>query len=393
MLRFVVCALLACASSWAQPAVRLKTGDPAPRLQFAKVMQTPGPSVSDWDMRGKVVVVRLTNGIMFDDPQSVRWNELAARFVGRPVEFVLVTSEPESMVKRILRDAPVSGWIVLDPEESTARTFGMHAVPCTIVIDAMGRVAGFARGSRVDEAMIQSVLNGEPRGFEAEPEMLLHPQEPMPAYSPSYEVHISPTTRTDNGTSISAGNEKWYARGFGLRQIIMNMWQVSPDRLDFPASLDTGKRYDFAVVLPTPERDIIPELVKQAIQKEFGVTVTRESRDIDVYVMTAPNGKSAELEELPQLRTGQRSSSGMSVTDARIVAHGMRMEELVHTLQRRLGRPVIDETNLTGRYNFVVSVAGSGSEAFMQMLRDKLGLVLTPERRPVEITVVRAANR
>src|SRR5947209_20270450 len=80
-------------------------------------------------------------------------------------------------------------------------------------------------------------------------------RDPKPDYPPSYQVHISPTTKTEDGTSTTIAPDYWIARGFELKAVIASVYQVDPSRLDFPLSLDDAKRYDFALVLPKPESE------------------------------------------------------------------------------------------------------------------------------------------
>jgi hypothetical protein len=62
--------------------------------------------------------------------------------------------------------------------------------------------------------------------------------------------------------------------------------------VDLPAALDDGARYDFVLVLPRDEEEeTMNRLVLGEIEKHFHVVATREIRTVDVYVMTAIQGK------------------------------------------------------------------------------------------------------
>ncbi len=53
-----------------------------------------------------------------------------------------------------------------------------------------------------------------------------------------------------------------------------------------------------------------------------------------------------------------------------------------------LGRPVLDETDLGGRYDWELQYDPDAPESVIQAVRDQLGLQLTPARRPVDFIVV-----
>ena len=78
------------------------------------------------------------------------------------------------------------------------------------------------------------------------------------------------------------------------------------------------------------------------------------------------------------------------------------------SLLRTTGRPVVDRTGLSGRYNFTANLqdlpAGASAEelkravvesdtAVFAALEEQLGLKLTAERAPIEVLVVDGADR
>jgi uncharacterized protein (TIGR03435 family) len=71
-----------------------------------------------------------------------------------------------------------------------------------------------------------------------------------------------------------------------------------------------------------------------------------------------------------------------------ISAFNADMAGFRRALEEGLGRQIIDETNLAGTYNLVISGNAQSNEEFLGMLRDDLGLVLTPDHRKVEMLVI-----
>jgi uncharacterized protein (TIGR03435 family) len=65
------------------------------------------------------------------------------------------------------------------------------------------------------------------------------------------------------------------------------------------------------------------------------------------------------------------------------------LDDFCRTIERALDRPVVNETNLKGEYEFNVK-AGEGSEnTFLERLRDQFNLNITPAQRRVEVVVLR----
>jgi hypothetical protein len=72
-----------------------------------------------------------------------------------------------------------------------------------------------------------------------------------------------------------------------------------------------------------------------------------------------------------------------------VSASGTTLQEYGHLLEGALGRPVVDETGLRGRYTLQMEGDAASQEDFLARLRDQLGLVLTPARRDVTFLVMR----
>jgi len=65
------------------------------------------------------------------------------------------------------------------------------------------------------------------------------------------------------------------------------------------------------------------------------------------------------------------------------------MAELPAMLEEVVGRPVIDESGLDGRYQVEVTGPHESRDAFRAALEREMGLTLTPGRREIEVVVVR----
>ena len=65
------------------------------------------------------------------------------------------------------------------------------------------------------------------------------------------------------------------------------------------------------------------------------------------------------------------------------------MADFRRVLEDGLKRPIVDETGLDGTYDFEVHGNARGTDEFLGMLRDQLGLVLTPGQGKIEMLVIR----
>ena len=73
--------------------------------------------------------------------------------------------------------------------------------------------------------------------------------------------------------------------------------------------------------------------------------------------------------------------------------HSMPFMFLVNWFEEILGGQVINETGLPGIYGFELKERVNTPEAFVELLRDEAGLLITRERREVPMLIVRQRNR
>ena len=228
-----------------------------------------------------------------------------------------------------------------------------------------------------------------------------------------YEVHIAATTLKAGSTSIAIGSDSWSARGYDLRTLIAQVYNVDVRRIDLPEGFATDARYDVSLDLAT---DASPETMQQvledAIEKKFSVTIQPESRPMEVYVLTAPNGPGAAMhrhsfavqgglkslvsqgdeaeagDDLQRITYMGKDCSGVS--SGGISVSGGTMSEFRRTLEPDLDRVLLDETHLAGSYDFKIGNYGNQDELF-KLLHDQLGLEVTRAERNVTVVAVRSA--
>ena len=204
--------------------------------------------------------------------------------------------------------------------------------------------------------------------------------------------------------------------GFSLRRLIAWAYREDELHIDMPADLDIDEvRYDVRLDLTGGETwPAIDRLLQTGIERHFNIRVTRETRAVDVYVMSAHDGPSRG-------RRTQRSGAGFAASiasfsrvDSSVVSlargglglagdaprlglhsigpismSGTTISELGHVLEEFLGRPVIDETGLVESCDIDLQGEYTWSDALVSALRDQLGLVLTAGQRDQTMVIVR----
>jgi uncharacterized protein (TIGR03435 family) len=123
-------------------------------------------------------------------------------------------------------------------------------------------------------------------------------------------------------------------------------------------------RYDILAKSPAgARREDLPKMIQALLKERFKLQVHQESRGIPVLLLT-PGKSGAHLEDAgPESGDGQGGAAvSMGVSEGggeRLVIKGGGMPTLVNTLTGLLGRPVVDQTGLTGRYNITLEFSRS----------------------------------
>jgi uncharacterized protein (TIGR03435 family) len=220
----------------------------------------------------------------------------------------------------------------------------------------------------------------------------------------SSEVHITPTTMKPGSTSIDVAADHWIARGYDLKTLLSQVYNVDDRRIDFAVSGSDDARYDVTLQLPHEmDEDAVQQMLQSALERKFALAIAPESRSVDVYVLTAPNGPGealhrhgsmaklisdgAESEDAGQITFSGKSCSGVTSANG-IAASAESIGELRRTLEPDLDRLLVDETHLAGSFDFKIGNYASEVELF-KLMHDRLGIAVTPAQRKVTVLTVR----
>jgi uncharacterized protein (TIGR03435 family) len=140
------------------------------------------------------------------------------------------------------------------------------------------------------------------------------------------------------------------------------------------------------------------------LAERFHLRLHRETRVLPVFALVvAKGGHRLEDADGGEPNVAPNPGGGFRYRNYPMAA----LAEML-SLLRTTGRPVVDRTGLSGRYNFTANLqdlpAGASAEelkravvesdtAVFAALEEQLGLKLTAERAPIEVLVVDGADR
>jgi len=197
-----------------------------------------------------------------------------------------------------------------------------------------------------------------------------------------------------------------------LRGIIETAYNIRDFQIVGGAGWLNSDRYTISArSAPGAPSDIPQTRVKlQAVlAQRFQLRVHRETRELQIYALVVAKGGPKLLSAW--VSTGEQTVMGIRAECGRMTGTMASMTNLRIYLERQLNRPVVDQTDLPGKYNFEfdwtpdagpcprpagtdgVAADSSDGPSLFTALQEKLGLKLESTKGPVEVIVVDHAEK
>jgi uncharacterized protein (TIGR03435 family) len=263
-------------------------------------------------------------------------------------------------------------------------------------------------------------------------------QEQAPVLDASFEV----ATFKRN---VAGGNVVWSPQPTGqftminipFETLILGAYQVQPYQLQGAPSWIRDERYDITARLdPQVAGRLQPDghpptwalALRNLLTERARLSFHRETRQLPIYALVlarrdgklGPNLRPAQADcdalrtqSVAAARSGQPSPypantatwipCGLRNAPGRMISGGFGFAEFLAALSVQLGRPVLDRTGLSGKWDFFVTYApntlaagaapDSNAPDLFTALEEQLGLKLESTQGPTEVFVIDRVER
>ncbi len=139
---------------------------------------------------------------------------------------------------------------------------------------------------------------------------------------------------------------------------------VSSDRYDIQAKMDSSQLEKLQTLSPDERRMESKRMLQALLASRFQLVVHREPKELPGYALVIAKGGS----KLHRAKPGDTYPNGIKGPDGQpgqalmimgglggpLTGQGINIENLVRVLSQQLGRTILDETRLTGNYDFTL---------------------------------------
>lgn len=374
--------LLILLGAWVVSA-QVKPGDPAPPI-VAPPLDSSHPFPGWAAYHGDFVVVDFWAtwcGPCL--PALDKTVALEKEFQNRGVRFMTVALDTVDRVRQYYRDKGIAIATFVEGDQSpTATSFGVRSVPAAALLDRDGRIVGVTSGENLTAGVLRKALAGEKielPPFQRANNILWDREEItwQDGVLPDFAVLIKPMDVAGGGYAYKPGSNRISGDGASLQAMIQAAWRTDSMHLDLRAKLPEGT-YRFAVTVPPARTAELFPTFQDALLRGFGIQARWEGQERDVFVLTHDPAKA-----LPESASAELSQFMRGVITLRKQPTG----KLADMLPNWFGKPVVNETGLSGAYDFDLQYRDDGPKVLTDSLA-KYGLSLTPARRPVRMLVV-----
>ncbi len=174
-----------------------------------------------------------------------------------------------------------------------------------------------------------------------------------------------------------------------LDDLILYAYNIKDYQLSAPHWVsDDSVSFDISAGAPGASEAQIRGMLQKLLVDRFHLQARHETRDLPVYRLVAAK-KGAKLKAAAS-ETGPPSVKSNSGTNGGgITATGVSMGDFADALSHELNRPVLDQTNVSGRFDISLQYDETGIIPAMQ----QLGLRLDSAKEKVDMLIVDNIDR
>lgn len=385
-------------AGWASPVAQTKQlaiGDTPPPLYLEKLLQAPPDAKVDWDaLKGKVIVLDFWATWCKPCVEAIpHLNQLAKDLADQPVVFISVTDDAVDRAQAFLKTTPMKSWIGIDTNRQNWARFSVPSISHTIIIGPDSKVKAITLPENVSAQAVRDVLAGKAIalplkeiGVELDLEWDQNQIEWKDGIKPLFQILIKPVSSELSGSMRSPTGDYLTADGVLLEVLLQIAYDTDNFHLDWRLP-DSNQTYRFAARVPKGRESQMLPLLQNTLAATFNLKATWQPQEKDVYVLRVSDNELVKrAAAAPNQQSFFQSMRGTGKAQRKPLA------DLTGFLTNALQLLVVDETGLSGDYNWELPYQPGQPDVTIRAVRERLGLEPVKARRFVKMLVVEPAD-
>jgi len=251
--------------------------------------------------------------------------------------------------------------------------------------------------------------------------MVTSAQAVRPAFTGFEVATIKPVGEDDPRAArylrMQSGN-RFEARNYTVNGLIAAAYDLPPGGISGGPKWVESDRYELIATTPGALRPTYDEqmaMLKKLLADRFALTFHRENKEFAIYQLTIAKGGAkltatkAAFDDASNVTSTLYPASSGGIDHALMPARNVTMQQFASVLQRAiLDRPVVNKTELAGRYDFDLEwtpdesqfggnlprgAADSDKPGLLMAMQQQLGLRIEARRGPIDVLVIDSVNR
>jgi len=222
---------------------------------------------------------------------------------------------------------------------------------------------------------------------------------------PSLEIAvIKPSDPDDRQQGFRVRGRRISIEANTLTSILCFAYSIQKSQIANAPSWFSEERWDIDGV---PDAEGVPNwkqyrrMLQKLLAGRVGVEMHEGKRELSVYTLTVAKG-GPKLEKSKSAPDALSDSTGHGKGSEQVMRFtNISMADLAEFFQLMADKPVLDQTNLEGRFDFTLewtpdvmrSTEPNQAPGLFTAVQEQLGLKLTPTRAPATVFVVDAATK